>query len=63
MVVHPGLSSLLASGGFVHGVDGIFSAQLPSSPSGQNAEREFRDSVAAEQHGGYMTAIALRLMR
>lgn len=54
--MHPSLSSLLVSGAFVQGVDGIYSASMPSSD--QEREREFREQVAALQYDDYLTTIA-----
>ncbi len=58
MIMHPQLSSLLVNGAFAQGPDGIYSAPMPSSASDQDAERELRERVAAQQYDNYLDTIA-----
>jgi ubiquinone/menaquinone biosynthesis C-methylase UbiE len=52
----PKLASLLVGGSFIQGVDGIYSAQMPSSD--QELERQMREQVAAQQSDEYLDTIS-----
>ncbi len=58
MITHPQLSSILVNGAFAQGPDGIYSAPMPSSASGQDAERKLREQVAAQQYDNYLATLA-----
>ncbi len=59
MKTHGQLSSILSTGAFALGSDGIYSGSMPPSVLGQVAERELRERVAAQQYEDYLTVIAM----
>ncbi len=57
MIIHPQLSSLLTTGTFAQGTDGIYSAPMPSFMQDQQAERVLRERVAAQHYDNYLATI------
>jgi SAM-dependent methyltransferase len=58
VIMHPQLSSFLLNGAFAQGPDCTYSAPMPSSVSGQDAERKLREQVDAEHYDNYLASIA-----
>lgn len=58
MIMHPSLSAPLAKGGFILGQDDIYSAPIHLFTSEQNAERELRERVAAQQYDDYLLTLS-----
>lgn len=58
MTMHAGLSSLMAVGTFVPGLDGIYSAPTQSFAHDQDVERNLRERVAAQALDDYLGSVA-----
>lgn len=56
--MHRQLSSILVNGGYAQDSDGVWSAPVPSSIPGQEAERKLRERVAAEQYDDHLAVVA-----
>lgn len=58
MIVHDGLTRLIARGAFALGPDGIYSAPMPERSSDQQPERELRERIASQQYEDHLATIA-----